>query len=169
METFNALLTRRSIRKYDGEKISEEKIDDILKAAMYAPSGFNLQPWEFLVIDEKKVIDGIREVIPYAEMLRLASHAIVVCGDNEKEKNIEFLIQDCSAAIQNLLLASHDAGLGACWIAVCGMPDITEGLKNHFKLPGNIIPIAVISLGYADESPAAEDRFIKEKIHFNKW
>lgn len=169
METINTILTRRSIRKYKTQQIPADKINILLKAAMYAPSAFNLQPWEFLVIDDKDAFQNIIKAVPYTEMLKGASHAIVVCGNYEQEKNQEFILQDCSAAIQNILLAAHDEGIGSCWIASSGINDTVEALKKLFKLPDNILPVAIISLGYPDESPAAEDRLNTSKIHKNKW
>ena len=169
MEIQEALLNRRSIRKYKDIKISKEDIDKILKAAMYAPSAMNLQPWHFIVIDDKEILIETIKSIHYAEMLKQSAAAILVCGDAGVEKNESWLLQNCSASIQNILLAAHGLGIGSCWIAVHGMDDVYAKIKTQFNLPENIVPVSLISLGYPDEEVKAEERFIEEKIHNNKW
>jgi nitroreductase len=169
METIETLLTRRSIRKYKEQKIEKDKIDIILKSAMYAPSAMNLQAWHYVVIDDKNVLNETIKSIPHAELLIQTPAAILVCGDAAVEKNESWMIQNCSAAIQNILLAAHGLGLGSCWIAIHGMDEIVKNVSAQFKLPENVIPISLITLGYPDETVSAEDRFRKEKIHYNNW
>ena len=169
MEIQDALLNRRSIRKYKDQKISKAGIDQILKAAMYAPSAMNLQPWQFIVIDDKDVLIETINSIHYAEMLKQSAAAIIVCGDADIEKNESWLLQNCSASIQNILLAAHGLGIGSCWIAIHGMDDVYKKIKTQFNLPQNIVPVSLISLGYPDEVVTAEERFKQEKIHHNKW
>ena len=169
MEIQDALLNRRSIRKYKNQKISKENIDLILKAAMYAPSAMNLQPWQFIVIDDKDVLIETINSIHYAEMLKQSAAAILVCGEADIEKNESWLLQNCSASIQNILLAAHGLGIGSCWIAIHGMDDVYKKIKTQFNLPQNIVPVSLISLGYPDEVVTAEERFKQEKIHHNKW
>jgi len=169
METFEVLINRRSIRKYKTLKIENEKIEMILKAAMYAPSAMNLQPWHFIVFDKKEVFEDLISAIPHAEMIRQASHSILVCGNRTVEKNESWLIQNCAASIQNILLAAQDLGVGSCWIAIHGMDEIVKNVQSKFKLPGNILPIALISLGYPDEIVSTNERFDKNKIHINQW
>jgi nitroreductase len=169
MEVQEALLNRRSIRKYKDQKISKFEMDRILKAAMYAPSAINLQAWHFIVIDDKAILIETIKSISYAEMLRQSAAAILVCGDSSIEKNESWLLQNCSAAIQNILLSAQGLGIGSCWIAIHGMDDVYKKVKTQYKLPENIVPVSLISLGYPDEEVMAEERFKKEKIHFNNW
>jgi nitroreductase len=169
METFHTIINRRSIRKYKFKKIEDEKINLLLKAAMYAPSAMNLQPWHFVVINSERVLNETVKSIPHAEMIKQSGNTILVCGDSSLEKNESWLIQNCSAAVQNILLTAYDMQLGSCWIAVHGMTDVVNNVMKQFNLPSNIIPIALIALGYPDEEVKAEDRFDKNKIHFNKW
>lgn len=169
MDIQEALLNRRSIRKYKDQKISKENINKILEAAMYAPSAMNLQSWQFIVIDDKKVLIEIIKSIHYAEMLNQSAAAILVCGDSGIEKNESWLLQNCSAAVQNILLSAFGLGIGSCWIGIHGMPDIVKNIKHQFKLPENIIPVALISLGYPDETVTVDERFKTDKIHYNKW
>jgi nitroreductase len=163
------ILSRRSIRNYTDKEISKENIELILKSAMYAPSAMNLQPWHFIVFDNNNVFDRLISAIPHAEMIRNANKCILVCGDSSKEKNESWLLQNCSASIQNVLLAAHSLGIGSCWIAIHGMDEIVEKVKKEFTLPSEIIPVALISLGYPKEVVTAEERFDIKKIHFNGW
>lgn len=169
MDIQEAILNRRSIRKYKDQKISKEDLDTILKAAMYAPSAMNLQPWQFIVFDEKQILAETIKSIPYAEMLRQSAAAILVCGDKAIEKNESWLLQNCSAVVQNILLSAYGMGIGSCWIGIQGMDDIVKNIILQFKLPENIIPVALISLGYPDETVTAEERYKQDKIHNNKW
>jgi nitroreductase len=169
MQIQEALLNRRSIRKYKNQKINKEDIDKILKAAMYAPSAMNTQAWHLIVIDNKAVLLDALKSIPYAEMLKQCAAAILVCGDSSIEKNESWLLQNCSAVTENILLSAYGLGIGSCWIAIHGMNDVYKNIKAQFKLPENIVPVSLISLGYPDEVIKAEDRFKQDKIHFNKW
>jgi nitroreductase len=169
MDLQDALLNRRSIRKYKDQKISKDDLNSILKAAMYAPTAMNLQAWQFILIDDKNILIETIKSIPYAEMLKQSAAAILVCGDSAVEKNESWLIQNCSAAIQNILLSAHGLGIGSCWIAIHGMDDVYKNIKDQFGLPENIVPVSLISLGYPDETVITEERFNEEKIHYNKW
>lgn len=169
MDIFKAILKRRSIRKYSEKKISKEILNDLLKAAMYAPSAMNYQSWQFIVINERQKLDEILKVITHAEMLKTAQAAILICGDLNLDKNIDYLQQNCSAATQNLMLWAHGVGIGSCWIGVYPVKEIIDGLRSLFNLPEHVIPISLVSLGYPAENPIADERFKSEKIHFNKW
>src|SRR5690606_38155634 len=98
METTEALITRRSIRKYKDRQIEKDKLDIILKSAMYAPSAMNLQAWHFIVIDDSKILNETIKSIPHAELLKQTPAAILVCGDMNIEKNESWMIHNCSAA-----------------------------------------------------------------------
>jgi len=169
METIENLKTRRSIRKYKGQKIADEMIKEIISCAMYAPSAFNNQPWHFLVIEQKEIFDDILKVATHAEMIREASHAILICGDKSLQENTGLLIQDISAATENLLLAAHSLGLGAVWIGIYPFDDILEGIKNLFNLPEYITPVSMAVIGYPAEKPEQPERYNQDRIHLNKW
>lgn len=169
MDLQDALLNRRSIRKYKDQKIIKDELNSILKTAMYAPSAMNLQAWQFILIDDKNILIETIKSIPYAEMLKQSAAAILVCGDSAVEKNESWLIQNCSAAIQNILLSAHGLGIGSCWIAIHGMDDVYKNIKDQFGLPENIVPVSLISLGYPEETVITKERFKQDKIHYNKW
>ncbi len=169
MDIQETLLNRRSIRKYKDQKISSQDINTMLKAAMYAPSAMNTQAWHFIVIEDKNILLNTLQSIPYAEMLKQSTAAILVCGDSSIEKNESWLLQNCSAVTQNILLSAFGLGIGSCWISIQGMDEIVRNIKHQFKLPEKIVPVSLISLGYPDEVVKAEERFKEEKIHYNNW
>ena len=136
---------------------------------MQAPSARNFQPWQFIVTTERNILDKIPKVHPYAEMMYQATLAILVCGDLNLEKSVEYCAVNCSAATQNILLAAHDCGLGAVWLGVYPREERIAGLKKLFNIPDDIIPISLIACGYPDEELEAEDRFKRERIHKNHW
>ena len=165
------LLTRRSVRKYiSGKKISDEDMDDLLKIAMYAPSGCNKQPWEFVVVDDEATKEKIMQIHSHAAFLKDASAAIFVCGDVNQQLDENFWVVDTSAAVQNLLLAIHGKGLGGCWCAIYPYEDRMKQFQELLSLPENIKPNALVVVGYPEKlPPQPTDRFKKEKIHRNKW
>ena len=165
------IMTRTSIRQYKDQPVEQEKIDIMLKAAMAAPTALNLQPWHFIVIDDKKTIDMLSGRQPTNAPLLIA-----VCGDTDKTvmpdgkgKLPDFWVQDVSAAIENLLLAAHAQGLGAVWTGVYPIMERTAEVANVLNCPSNIIPVAVVRVGYPDESPQPKNKFKEENISYNKF
>ena len=169
MDALETILTRRSIRTYTEQKISDEIIDKLIEAAVSSPSAGNQQPWHFIIIDKREILDSITNFHPNAKMLKKCKKAILVCGDLNLEKYKGYWILDCSAATQNILLAARSLGLGSCWLGVYPREDRIKNLKEMFKLPDNIIPFSIISLGYTDEEQIKGNRETKSRIHKNKW
>jgi nitroreductase len=170
MELYEGLITRRSVRNYTGEKISEDKIEAIITAGMYAPSARNCRPWHFIVVDDREVLKKIMAVHPYSSMLQAASHAIVVCGDTEAENGPGYYRLDCSAATQNILLAAHSLDLGAVWLGVVPREERMNSVSKILGLPPTIIPLSIVSIGVpAKKLPKPPERFEREKIRRNKW
>ena len=169
METLKTIFTRRSIRHFTNKPIGRNLVGDILKAAMYAPSARNYQPWHFIVVDEKSTLLKIPGVHPYAEMCKEAALAILVCGDTIIEQTTEYITLDCAAASQNILLAAHSLGLGSVWLGVYPKEERMKGMIDLFGLPENIIPISLIVLGYPAEHREVDDRFIPSRVHYNGW
>jgi nitroreductase len=170
LNTFDTILTRRSIRLYKETPVPEAYFEKIIKAGMYAPSAMNLQPWDFIIMNTAESMKKCVSAVTHGEsILRISPAAILVCGDNKLEQNLDYIIQNCSAAVQNILLQIHDMGLGACWIAVYPLAEIIKNLRDAFAIPQHIIPVALISVGYPAEEKSAEERYKTERIHFNKW
>ncbi|OGC08396.1 NADH dehydrogenase [candidate division WOR-1 bacterium RIFOXYA2_FULL_36_21] len=169
METFEAIKTRRSIRKYEELKVPDELIQKLLSSAMQAPSAGNQQPWHFIVITDKNILQQCSKIHVNAPMAKDAALAILVCGDVVLERHKDYWPQDCSAAIQNVLLAAHDMGFGAVWCGVYPRKERVDGFKKFFNLPENVIPFALIPIGYPAEKKSPDNRFKEDRVHYNKW
>lgn len=167
----NAIFKRRSIRKYTNEQVTDEQIEQILRAAMSAPSARNAQPWEFIVVKSKDTFAKIMQIHPYSSMLEEASVAIIVCGNEQREivKGVGYWIQDCSASAQNILIQVAELGLGGVWLGVYPREPRINGLREIFDLPTHVIPLAIISIGYPAAEAVPVEKFDKNKIHFEKW
>ena len=140
MGTMESILSRKSIRQYTPKPVSREVINEILHAAMSAPSAGNERPWHFIVLTERAMLDEIPKFHPYSAMLKQAGVAILVCGDETLEKHKGYWVLDCAAATENVLLAVHARGLGAVWCGVYPTEDRVLNLQNLLKLPGHIVP-----------------------------
>ena len=169
MDAIEAILSRRSIRRYTPQRVTEEVIQQLLEAAMSAPSAGNEQPWQFIIITDRKRLDEIPRFHPFSDMLKEASVAIVVCGDQHREKYRDHWVQDCSAATQNLLLAGHALGLGAVWVGLYPNEDRVARMRRLLGLPGHVIPLCLVPLGYPAEEIPREHRFDPARVHHDRW
>lgn len=170
MDIFTALHTRRSIRSFTNQPVTEEEIHTMLDAAMIAPSAGNCRPWQFIVVDDKNILKQAPGINPYAGMAPEAPVSIVVCGDPALEKyKAGFWIQDCSAATQNLLLAAAGLGLGAVWTGIYPMQDRVRGFQELLETPDTIIPFALVVVGRHDTVPERKSRFETGKVHRNTF
>lgn len=165
----NSIFTRRSIRKYTSEEVSEKNVQELLKAAMYAPSACNEQPWQFIVIRDGNILKKFAETNPQGRMLNEVSLAILVCGDVTKEIADGHFVQDCSAATQNILLMAEENGLGGVWLGVYPREQKMIALRELLGIPDHIIPFSMIPIGYSAEVKERDERFKPERIHYEKW
>lgn len=169
MEFFEALRTRRSIRKYTAQPIAGEDVRTMLGAAMLAPSAGNRQPWHFVVVDDRATLDRIATEHPYAKMAADAPLAVVVCGDLDAEKTKGFWVQDCAAATQNLMLAARALGIGSVWCGLHPVEDRVAPIRRILGLPDNIIPLSLVVMGYPAQDFSQADRYQENKVHHNHW
>ncbi|MDE7370967.1 MAG: nitroreductase family protein [Desulfovibrio sp.] len=171
MDVLTALETRRSVRAYTHEPVSDKDLDTLLAAAQLAPSAANEQPWDFVVIRDPKTLAKVGDINPYASFAAKAPAAILVCLDTEKEDIPGMGILDVAMSAENLLLAAHGIGLGAVFTGIYPMVDRMEGFTKLLDMPENIIPVGLIVLGH----PAipglrtAEDRVKPENVHWENW
>jgi len=163
------ITSRRSIRHFTGQTITDDQVNSILTAAMAAPSAGNEQPWEFIIIRNRDTFNSIKEVHPYASALDEAPIAILVCGNMQREKFTGFWVQDCSAATQSILLKAVEMGMGAVWLGVYPLQERVSALQNILHLPEHILPLALIPIGYPAESKDAINRFDTTRIHYECW
>lgn len=169
MDVISAILTRRSIRKFSGVIIKEEELKTILEAGFSGPSAHNLRPMNFIVINEEAQLKAIGDFHPYAKMLPQAGCGIVVCGDIKRQKLEGFLVEDCSSAIENMLLAAHGLELGAVWCGIFPVKELTDGFTKLLNLPENIIPVGMVVVGNKKEDVAPLNRYDEVKVHYNNW
>lgn len=169
MDFYKAITTRHSVRKYTGEKITEDQWNMILRAGFSAPSAHNLQPWHFIRIDASELLERITEFHPYAKMLPQAGSAILTCADLSIQQVEGFAIEDCSAAIQNMLITINGLELGGVWIGIYPMKELMEGIKQVFSLPENVIPVGLIAVGHKQSSRNPIEKYDVDKIHRNGW
>jgi len=169
MDAITAIKTRRSIRKYKDKPVPDDVIDQLLEAGMMAPSAGNEQPWQFIVIKDREILDKVPTVHPYSKMITQAPVAILVCGDTRMEKHPGFWVQDCSAATQNILIAAHAMGLASVWLGVYPAGDRVEGISGLFGLPENVFPLSLLPIGYPDEEKPQPERFDRSRVKIDKW
>lgn len=169
MDAIEAILTRRSVRQYTGEPVSASDVKTMLESAMSAPSANNRQPWAFVVIDDRQVLDQIPNVHPYSRMVKQAPLAILVCGVPGREKHPGYWVQDCSAATQNLLLAARALGLGAVWLGVHPRENRVTGLRELLRIPEEVVPLALISIGHPAVEQKRAERYDEARVHHNRW
>lgn len=165
-----AIFNRRSVRKYKDQVIEKDKIIELLKAAMQAPSAGNQQPWEFIVVQEKHTLKELSLASPFAKFVEDAPLAIVLLSDEERLKYPQNWQQDMGAAAENILLEATDLGLGGVWLGVAPFEDREENIRNLFQLNDNLRPYCVIALGYPAEGLGNKfiDRYDESRVHFEK-
>jgi len=172
-QTIKDIMGRRSIRRYKDTPVDKETIEVLLKAGMAAPSAHNNQPWELMVLTERKILDQLAEEHPYAKMLRQAPVCLIVCGNRERfctaDDEEDFWVQDCSAVTENILIAAQSLGLGTCWCGVTPRPVLIEMVSRIAGIPEGIVPLDLIAVGYPDDDPSVKDKWVPERVHWNKW
>lgn len=164
--TLETIFSRKSVRTYQDRDVEKDKVDLMLRAAMSAPSGMDLRPWKFIVIDDRATLDSMAAALPYAKMLEQAHNVIVVCGDSTRSS---YWYLDCSTAAQNILLAAESLGLGAVWTAAYPYDERMEAVRKYTQLPENVLPLCVIPFGYPAKKEHPKQKFDEKNIHYNQW
>jgi len=167
MDVFEAIRDRRSVRKYKAEPVLDNLVKKLLEAAVWAPSGSNIQPWNFIVIKDRKVLDMVRKISP--GYFGDAPLAILVCSDKERafklggELGRDYLsVAGCAAAVQNMLLAAYASGLGTCVVKSFS----STAIKHILEIPTEIEPELLVIVGYPDQSPKPPSRRQLREITF---
>ena len=161
---------RQSIRRFLDKSVDKKDIRDILRAAMNAPSACSQQIWQFVVIDDKRILKALSAMHSGISFLAQTPLAVVVCGEPQAAVLDYFWEDDCAAATQNILLAAHALGLGATWSGINRKAsDMVEFVQSTVKIPKAHIPFSIIAIGYPDEQRRVRDRFAPAKIHHNAW
>lgn len=167
MDAMECIFSRTSVRSFQKKDIEDEVITEILKAGMSAPSAVNMQPWMFVVVRERALLDKLADRLPYTKMAAQSTIAVVVCGDLRRttdQREQEYWIEDCSAATQNILLAAHALGLGAVWTAVYPVPERVNTVLSILELPEYLVPLNVLPIGYPRTAGSPKDKWDPDKI-----
>ncbi|MDE5811859.1 MAG: nitroreductase family protein [Muribaculaceae bacterium] len=170
--TIEDIMTRTSVRSYTSQEVTSEQIDTLLRAAMAAPTAGNKQPWRFVVINDKSILDTIAANFPTMTMASKAPVAVIMCGDTTATfpgNGRDYWIQDVSAASENLLLAAHAIDLGAVWCGIYPQMERVEQFSQMLHLPAEIIPMACICIGHPSGQMTPKDKWHPEYVHYNTW
>jgi nitroreductase len=171
-DALTAINERKSVRNFTGDIVESDELDTLLKAAMCAPSAVNKQPWAFIKITDRGILNQLADSLPYAKMLYEAGAAIIVCGDLKKALTgfeQEFWIQDCSAASQNILIAAEAMGLGAVWTALYPVKERMAFVRKTLNIPETIVPLNVLAIGQPKGNNNPKNKFKPENIHNQRW
>ena len=171
MDALEAIMTRQSIRSYTGEGISRQMLRQIVSAGMQAPSAHACASWRFLTITDRETMRGIIPYSPWWGLLEEAAALIVVCTDTRGVEGIslEFQVDGCAAAMENMLLAVHAMGLGGVWLGVCEGEENCCLVKARLKLPGYTKLIGTMAVGHPAKRPEWKDRFEPQKWFEEDW
>ncbi len=169
MEVFECIITRRSIRNYLDIPVEWDKVGTILEAGRLAPSSGNIQDYNFIVVQDEEKRKAIAEASLRQHWMSKAPVYIVVCADLKKSERLYgvrgnrlYSIQNCAAAIENMLLTAHSLDLGACWVGAFDENVVSRVLN----IPDYARPQAIITIGYSDENPKAPQRFPLTTVTF---
>ena len=163
------IFKRRSVRRFKDKRVSDEKIENLLKAGMQAPSSCNAQPWEFIVVSDEKDKKAISEMHRFAKPASKASHLIITIGNLNEAKVIGMIEQDLGACNENILLQATHEGLGAVWLGFHPIEDRTLRLKEYLQIPDYCIPFSVICVGYPADEGEVKLRYDESKVHFDRY
>lgn len=166
------MITRTSVRAYEAKAVEDAKVEQMLRAAMSAPTAINKQPWDFVIVDDPAKLKELADSLPNAKMAAGAPLAIVVCGNMQKAiegEGRDNWIADASAATENLLLAAHSLGLGAVWTGVYPSAHRVDVIRDVLDLPGYVVPLSFVPIGYPAENPQPKDKWKPENVHRNGW
>ncbi|HEX2946003.1 MAG TPA: nitroreductase family protein [Clostridia bacterium] len=169
MDIQEAIFTRRSIRRFTGEAVDDKTLELVIKAGCQAPSAHNRQPWHFVVVRDEKLLKDISEGHPYAKMLPQAGCAVIVCGDKELEGIPGFITEDCSAAIENMLLMAHGNGLGTVWCGIHPVGKLVKLFTKLLNLPEQILPVGMVVIGRPAAEASSVDRYDAARVHKETW
>jgi nitroreductase len=164
------IFKRRSIRHYADRPVGQEQLTLLLQAAMAAPTACNSQPWEFIVVTERAILDRLREKLLSARYN--APAAIVVCGnpaiahDSAGER---YWVQDCSAATENILIAAAGLGLGTVWIGVYPLPSTIGAVRAILAIPDHVTPLCLVYVGYPAAEKAPRTQYDDHRVYWQQY
>ncbi|MBN1370343.1 MAG: nitroreductase family protein [Anaerolineaceae bacterium] len=169
-DILETIFKRRSIRSFTDQPVPREMLVDLLKAAMAAPSAANHRPWEFVVLTEPQIVADLKDVLPYAKFN--APAVIVVSGRPEQgytESGGNYWVQDCSAAIENMLIAAVGMGLGTVWTGIYPIQTRVADVRRVLGIPETAVPLAAVLVGYPAEAKPARTQYNEARVHWEQY
>jgi len=170
-ERLDFIFGRRSIRVFAPGDVDDATVTRLLEAAMAAPSAVAKDPWRFVEVRDRRTLERMAAVLPNGQMIATAAVGLVVCGDLEvaHDRQLSYLLQDCAAAIQNLLLAGHLLGLGCCWLGVHPREERIRAIRQLLSIPERVIPVSCVAVGWPGEAKEPRTRYQESYIHRGRW
>lgn len=173
LDLFEAIKSRRSVRRFTREDVSEEEVEKLIDAARWAPSAGNIQPWEFVVVRKPEIKHKLSIAALHQTFIEEAPVVIVVCANQHRSgrgygaRGVHlYCLQDTAAATQNMLLAATALGLATCWVGAFR----EEEAKRALNLPEGVRPVAIIPVGHPAERPLARSRRpLSEIVHYETY
>jgi len=172
VDTLKSIFERRSIRNYTGDAVDRDNLLTLAKAGMAAPSSYDTRHFRLILVDDEETISKLAEAMPNAKMVIPAKHAVIVASDLSVAHGgieIDYWLQDCSAAAQNVLLAAHDLGLGACWTGIHPREERVTFVKELMGIPENVRPVCLIVVGTPSGEEKPRDKFDASFVCWNRW
>jgi nitroreductase len=162
MNTLELLKGRRSIRHYKSNSIEEEKIEKCLEAARWAPSASNKQPWEFLIVTDKRTRKKLSEFHPYGKFV--AESPLVFIPLTNPRIHAKYHQSDTALATLQFMIEAHSLNLGTCWAGVIDT-SFEPKIKELLKIPDHLKVLALVAVGYADEKPISKRKRLELLVH----
>ncbi len=171
MDHLKPIFERRSHRAYSDKPVPEDVVTNILKAGMFAPSAMNSQPWEFLIMKDDEKRSKVSELVPYWSMLKNAPLGILVLANtiNYKASTKDFIVQDCAASTQNILLAAQAQGLGGVWLGLYPIKARMQKISKIYNIPEHVLPFSITAMGYPYRELRPHRTFKEEKVHIDEY
>ena len=162
------ILRRRSVRRFQLRPVGKEMLTELLKAGMAAPSACAKDPWIFQVVTNPELLATIASKLPNGHFVEQAPACICIAGDLRKAHGgeLSYLLQDCSAAAENILLAAESLGLGGCWLGVHPREERVKALQGIFALPEHILPVICLAIGWPGEHPQPRTRYQESAVRW---
>jgi nitroreductase len=169
MDAIHAIMTRRSTRQFTDEPVTAEQIEILMRAAMAAPSAGNQQPWRFVIARDAEMRGRLALATQYSSPVGRAPVGIVVLADTRENKHAGYWVQDCSAAVENILLAAHALGLGGVWIGVHPHEEREAHVREIVEAPAGFAALCMIAIGHPTSPGPEIDRYDPEHVRNERW
>lgn len=164
---------RRSVRVFLKKDVEEEKVNEILKAAMFSPTARGLRLWEFILVNDEETKKKLSKATPFSGFAKDAPMVIVICYDTSKGKRFK---EDCSICAENIYLEATNQGLGTCFIQIAEGTEASDGnpedfVKRLLDIPETYRVQCLMPVGYPEKEPEhhKDEEFDRNKVHYEKF